>query len=457
MSRASTRAIRRTLPPSPAHPRIVQTIGGQRWPYAYLEHCQRVCGGNFTLYPIDMPPMVFLTSPTDIRTVLTGDPAELHPGAGAAIIAPVIGRRSFMLLEEEEHDYGRKAINPAFHRRMVAEQSAILTEMVKRAIATWPVNQPIPLYPYIRSLTLAVVLRIIFSDRGAELHRLHKGLMQMLNVTDSFLLQEPKLRFLPGWRGTWLRFQLQRTEVDGVLYQLVRDRRSSGTGRRADLLDLLLTAENPDGSFMSDQQIRDNLMSMILAGHETTTGELAWAFQLLSHHPDVQSRLAEEIRCSTTDDYLTATVHETLRHRPVFLFAIPRKVIAPIEIGGWTYRPPVHLAACTYLMHHNPELYPEPHCFKPERFLGRSPQPRTWLPWGGGRKHCLGRHFAMLEVRTILRHVLLTRKVLPASSDMEPPRWRSAILVPSSGGRVILEAWRGGRAPITEAPPGSPM
>jgi cytochrome P450 len=179
-------------------------------------------------------------------------------------------------------------------------------------------------------------------------------------------------------------------------------------------------------------------MAMIVAGHETTTGELAWAFQLLAHHPEVQERLIEEIDSGGSDEYLTATVHETLRHKPVFLFAIPRKVVEPVEIGGWSYRPPVHLAACTYLMHHNPELYPKPHEFRPERFIGQTQQTRTWLPWGGGRKHCLGRHFALLEVQTILREVLCTRRVLPASDRVERPRWRSAILVPHAGGRVIL-------------------
>jgi cytochrome P450 len=206
---------------------------------------------------------------------------------------------------------------------------------------------------------------------------------------------------------------------------------------------MLLVAEDPDGSELSQQQIRDNLMSMILAGHETTTGELAWAFQMLAHNPKVQDRLVEDLH-GGGEDYLIATVRETLRHKPVFVFTIPREVVAPIQIGAWTYRPPVQLAACTYLMHHNPDLYPEPHTFRPERFLGAAPQSRTWLPWGGGRKHCLGRHFAMLEVTTILRHVLSSRVVLSASSRVEPPRWRSAILVPRNGGRVVLEERHGG-------------
>jgi cytochrome P450 len=394
--------------------------------------------------------MVFLADPLDIRAVLTGDPAELHPGAGGEVIAPLIGDRSFMLLEEDEHIWGRKTINPAFHKRMVTQQTAALSDVVERAVASWPLVQPIALHPHIRSLTLTVILRIIFTDQNTTLSELHQRLVRMLTVSDSLLLQGPRLRHVPCWRGMWRRFLAQRAEVDKLIHRLVHARRSNGAGERGDLLDLLLTAANQDGSPMSEQQIRDNLMSMILAGHETTTGELAWAFQLLAHNPRVQRRLVDELDSDPDTTYLTATVHETLRRKPVFVFAIPRNVVAPIEIGGFTYRPRVQLAACTYLLHHNPDLYPQPQEFRPERFVGASAQPRTWLPWGGGRKHCLGRHFAMLEVQTVLRHVLANRTVQPASSQIERPRWRSAILVPSAGGRVVLQARESSR----RRPPG---
>jgi cytochrome P450 len=432
--------LKRELPPSPPHPAIVQTVGGRRWPYAYLEYCQTVCGDSFTLYPLDRAPMVFLADPEDIRTVLTGGPTELHPGAGGKVIAPLIGERSFMLLEEDDHIWGRKTITPAFHRRMVEEQSAALADVVERSVASWPVGKPVALYPHIRALTLTVILQIIFGQEE-ELATLHEKLTRMLTISDSLLLQGPRLRHVAGWHGMWRRFVRRRAQVDAIVHDLVRQRRESGDAdQHGDLLDRLLVATNHDGSPMTGQAIRDNLMSMILAGHETTTGELAWAFQLLAHNPSVQRRLAEELDSGDGEDYLTATVHETLRNKPVFVFTIPREVVAPVQIGDWSYRPPVQLAACTYLMHHNPDLYPDPHTFRPERFLGSAAQTRTWLPWGGGRKHCLGRHFAMLEVTTILRAVLTTRTVLPASHRIERPRWRSAILVPSAGGRTVLRA-----------------
>lgn len=439
INRPSTIAdLKRQLPPSPPHPVILQTLGGRRWPFAYLERCQALCGNRFTLFPVDMPPIVFLTDPLEIRAVLTGDSRDLHPGAGASILTPLIGRQSFMLLEEDNHAYGRKAITPAFHQRMVADQTATLTAIVEKDVASWPLDRPIVLHPLIRGLTLTVILRVIFSDQTISLIPLHERLMKMLNISDSFILQEPKLCHIPGWRGMARRFDKQRAEADELIYRLVGERRSESGRQPADLLDLLLVAENPDGSQMSDEQVRDNVMSMILAGHETTTGELAWAFLLLAHNPRVQSRLSQEVRDGSDEDYLTATVNETMRHKPVFVFTIPRRVARPVEIGGITYPVGVHLAPCTYLMHHRSELYPDPYQFRPERFLGARAQSRTWLPWGGGAKHCLGRHFALAEVKTILRHVLAERAVLPASRRIEHPRWRSAILVPHAGARVIL-------------------
>ena len=433
-----TRRLKGELPPAPPHPAVLQTIGGRRWPYSYLERCLRVCGDPFTLYPLDMPPMVFLSDPADIRTVLTGDAGDLHPGAGGHVIAPLIGERSFMLLEEEEHARARRAITPAFHRRMLAEQTEVLTRFVEEAVASWPTHTPVALHPRIRALTLKVILRIIFSDQDArELAGLQQRLMGMLAITDSLLLQGPRLRHVPGWRRMWRRFLAERVDVDRLVYRLVDERRPHH-GEHGDLLDmLLLAAEQPRGP-MSPVEVRDNLMSMILAGHETTTGELAWACQLLAHNPRVQERLRDDLDAGG-EEYLTATVNETMRHRPVFVFTIPRAVNRPVQIGAWSYPPQVQLAACTYLLHHQPDLYPEPHTFRPERFIGAAAQSRTWLPWGGGAKHCLGRHFAMLEVQSVLRHLLADRVLLPASPRVERPRWRSAILVPADGGRVVLE------------------
>jgi cytochrome P450 len=429
--------LRGGLPPTAPIPAALQTIACRWRPTAYLEWCRARYGSRFTVYPVDMPPLVFLSDPDDIRDVIAAPPTVLHPGAGAAVSAPLIGESSFMLCEEEEHRYGRGAILPAFHRKVVNGHAAMAADTIEREVASWPLDTAIALHPRLRALTLRVILRTVFSDEGPLLDLMHERLLELLSVTASFVLQEPRLRHLPGWRATWRRFVSRRAEIDKLIFTLV-DRRREGNERYGDLLDRLLAAHNPDGSPMADRQVRDNLMSMIVAGHETTAAELAWAFQLLAHNRPVQDRLLEEIDGGTEEEYLTATVNETLRHRPAFLFIIPRAIAEPVEIGGWSYRPPARLLGCTYLMHHDPELYPDPQAFSPERFLGEARQPRTWLPWGAGPRSCVGRHFALLEMQTVLREVLSERLVLPASDRIEREQWRSAVLVPSAGSRVIL-------------------
>ncbi len=428
---------RHKLPPAAHIPALLQTVGCRRWPIAYLQWCRERFGERFTVYPIDMPPLVFLSNPKEIRAVVSAPADVLHPGAGSAIIAPLIGEQAFILCEEEEHMCARNATLPAFHHKVVQEHTSMVAEITAREISSWPLDTPCATHPYIRALTLKAVLKALFAGESQiTMDALQERTLDMLSITETFLLQEPRLRHLPRWRATWRRFVTRRAHVEAELFKLIAHRRQGGEGR-GDLLERLLAAQNPDGSAMSDRQVHDHLMSMIVAGHETTAAEIAWAFQLLAHHQQVQSRLIEEIDASS-EEYLTATVQETLRRRPSFLFAVPREVVQPIEIGGWSYPAGAHLVPCTYLMHHDPALYPEPYAFRPERFLDEAPQAGTWLPWGAGRKRCVGRDFALLEMKAVLREALSTRVVQPASRTIERPRWRSAILVPSAGSQVIL-------------------
>jgi cytochrome P450 len=232
--------------------------------------------------------------------------------------------------------------------------------------------------------------------------------------------------------------------VDEIVYPLIASRRracqqmdQSGQQGR-DLLGMLIAARNPDDSPLSDRQVRENLVAVIVAGHETTAATLAWAFQLLAHNPAVQDRLIEEIDEGTDHTYMDAVIQEVLRHRPTFLFLSPRVVMKPIEIGGWDYRPPAQLLACTYLLHHDPELYDDPHTFLPERFLTEAHRPGTLLPWGLGRKRCPGRQFALMEIRSVLRRALSTWLVLRGRDRIERPRWRTVLLTPHAGSKVIL-------------------
>jgi cytochrome P450 len=438
--RGTGQAARGELPPGSRLPKAVQTFVLWKSPLTHLERCRHRYGSRFTINVTSHPPLVFLSDPDDIRAMLTAPADVLHPGEGGATIAPIVGESSFMLLDEDEHLNGRRIVLPAFHAKVVQQHGELVAEVARREVASWPRETPFALHPRLRAMTLEVVLRTIFGASGRltdeRLYALRDRLLAMLSVTASAVLPEPLLRHGPG-RRIWRSFLRRRAEVDELIHAIIDDRARAG-GSHSDLLDKLLRARNTDGSAMSPRQVRDNLMSIVLAGHETTASELAWTFQLLAHNPVVLEKLIREIDADAGEEYLTATIQEVLRHRPVFLFAIPRAVKQPIEVGGWTYRPPAQLLGCVYLVHHDPALYPEPYEFRPERFLQAPPATYTWLPWGGGRKRCPGLHLATLEMKTVLRTVLATMTVRPAARRMERPRWRSVIVTPHAGSRVVL-------------------
>jgi hypothetical protein len=397
-----------------------------------------------------------MSDPDGVKAVLAAPADVLHPGEGGATIEPLVGESSFMLLDGERHMVGRRAIMPSLQEGALQRHAALMADIARREVASWPRGRPFALHPRLHAMTLEIVLRTIFdSPMDERLRALHERLTAMLGITAGVVLSEPALRRGPG-AVSWRRFLRRREEVDELIYGLLDERRgaggapgdegrdgSAGVRGSRDLLGSLLATRNPDGSPLSRRQLRDNVMTLLIAGHETTASELEWAFQLLAHNPAVLRRLHGEIDRGAEDRYMTATLQEVLRHRPAFLFMIPRAVKQPIEIGGWTYDAPTHLLGCIYLMHHDPRLYPDPHRFSPERFLARSPGPHTWLPWGGGRRRCPGRHMAMLQMKTVLRTVLSDVTVHPASRTIEQARWRSVVVTPHAGSRVVLRSRNG--------------
>ncbi len=429
--------IKGDLPPTPPIPGSMQTLVCRWMPLGLFEWCRRHLGDPFTLYPMDLPPVVFLSNPADIRAVLDAPSSVLQPGAGGSAIAPIVGAHSFMLHDTEEHMHGRRTILPSFSASALEEHTQRVTDIVQAEVASWPLESPFAVFPRLRSMSLHIILGTVFQDDGDRLRGLHAHMLRMLDVTASFVLVEPRLRRLPVWRGIWRRFIEERSKVDEEIRRLIEAARAVSSN---DVLGRLLDTTNSDGSQLSPAQLRDNLVSVILAGHETTASEAAWALQLIAQTPDVQARLAEEIDEGSQESYLEATVAEVLRHRPVFLFAIPRVVAAPFELGDWTYRPPVQLLACIYLLHHDPKLFDGPNAFAPERFLSGASVPSMWLPWGGGRKRCPGHRLATLELQRVIRETVSTRTVRPASRQIERAQWRSVIVTPAKGGRILLSA-----------------
>jgi hypothetical protein len=432
------------LPPQAPVSASLQTALFWRAPFVYLTHCRQRYGSRFTLTTTSHPPLIFLSDPSDIRALVAAPESFLRPGEGGATVSPIVGERSFMLSDGVPHGSGRKVVITAFHLQVVRRHSDMVARAARRALASWPTDEPVAVHDGLRAATLEVILRSLTGRTDGELdgraELLHRRVLQMLTVTQSATLVEPRLRHGPGEK-VWRRFLYHRAQVDDLLTALIADHQQAADSG-SDLLRRLASLTDGDEARNAARRLRDNVMSLVLAGHETTAAQLAWAFQLLAHNPAVRDRLIREVDADRTDEYLTATVQEVLRHRCVFVFSIPRAVAKPIEIGDWTYVPPAQLLACIYLLHHDRAVYRDPCEFRPERFLDSPPDPRIWMPWGGGHKRCPGLHLAMLEMKIVLRTVLRERTPHAAARHMERPRWRSVIVAPHAGSQVVLSKRR---------------
>lgn len=433
-------SVRQQLPPGPVIPWPVRTALLWAYPFRFLRACQRKYGPVFTLRVGSHPPLVFVCDREEMQTVLRADERLMRPGDGAAAVEPIVGLQSFMLAHGTPHRNVRRALTPVIGATVVERHAATMRDGVRRAIEGWPVGAPIELHTRLRALTLELILRVIVGSEREQpeqfFWRLHASVLAMLDVTSSPVLTEPFLRHGPG-KVAWSRFLRRRRVVDALLHELIdkvaEDPPADG------LLARLMAVRGADGSSPSRQQVRDNVMSMILAGHETTASQLAWAIQLLARCPAAQAQLAAEARAGGEDTLVRATIAEVLRHRCAFVFAIPRTLIAPVELGGYLCEPPAQIVPCIYLLHHDARHHSSPDMYIWDRFLGAAHDPQTWLPWGGGPRRCPGRHLAQLEMATILQSLLASRTIAPAGRKIERPRWRGVIVAPQGRCRVVLQ------------------
>jgi cytochrome P450 len=433
------------LPPGPRLPKTLQTLGWWTRSVPFLEHCRARYGKRFTLRLLQSPPFVHLCDPDDVREMFTAPPEVLHPGEGAKVLEPLIGSNSVILLDEGAHLSQRKLMLPAFHGEKMQRLSGLMEEVTANEVARWPRDEPVALHPRLQALTLEIVLRAVFGlEAGERLELLRDRLARILEFGSNPASLIPVLQRGRAWR----EFERGRAEADALIYATIDERRAGAGGSDGDdVLAMLLAAHHEDGSPMSRVELRDELMTLLVAGHETTASELAWAFERLARTPEVSARLVDEIDSGDGDAYLTATVQETLRHRPVLPNAAPRLTMEPVEIGGWTYPEGICLLADAYLIHHDPDVYPDPYAFKPERFLDEGPGTYTWIPFGGGRRRCLGASFAQLEMKIVLRTVFEASELAPAEPGAEHSRRRSITLSPGAGARAILSERRQARMP----------
>jgi hypothetical protein len=425
------------LPPGPSSPSLIQTLAWWNRPLAYLERNRARFGKRFTIRLLGIPPFVMLTDPAEIKELFTAPADVLHPGEGARILEPVVGTNSVILLDESAHLSQRKLMLPAFHGEKMEKLSDLVAEVTEREVENWPRETPIALHPRLQALTLEVILRAVFGlDPGPRLEAIRTRLTEILDIGSKPLGLIPQLQRAPFGFGPWARFDELSAETDALIYELIDERRGADE-ERDDVLSMLLEARHEDGSPMTDIELRDELMTLLVAGHETTASALAWAFERIARTPRVARRLTEAVD-SGDDAYVTATIQETLRRRPVLPNVAPRHVNKPITLGGWDYPEGISLVGNAYLVHHDPEIYPQPYEFRPERFLDEPPGTYTWIPFGGGRRRCLGASFAQLEMKLVLQAVFARSAVQPATAGMETPRRRSITISPRAAATTVF-------------------
>jgi cytochrome P450 family 135 len=448
--------LKQTLPPGPPWPPLVQGVAMWTRPLASYERARAKYGKRFTIRLPFTPPFVIHSDPDHVKEIFTAPPEVLHPGEGARVLEPLVGANSVILLDGDAHMEQRKLILPAFHGERMERLTDLVTRVTEEEIASWDRGE-VKLHPRFQALTLEIILRAVFGlDPGTRLDSLRDDLSTLLSFGDSPLTlitppTDPQVRDRQLKRfnqiGPLKGFLDMRNRIDAALAELVTERRAEGAADRDDVLAMLLEARHEDdGSEMTQQELRDELMTLLVAGHETTASTLAWAFERITREPAVLERLAEEAASDDDSPYVLATIQETLRRRPVLPNTAPRLVKQPVTVGGWDYEPGCSLVANAYLVHHDPETYPDPYAFRPERFVDKKPGTYTWIPFGGGRRRCIGMSFAMLEMRIVIRELLRAYEVRAADPDHEVPGRRNISITPSRGSRAGLK--RRARVPV---------
>jgi cytochrome P450 len=423
----------------PAGPRLappLQTLGWIARPVPFLRRAHARYGDVFTLRMATGERWVVLAHPDHVREVFTGPADLLRAGEANRILLPVVGRHSVLLLDGPEHLRQRRLLLPPFHGERMQGYRDAMVEATEREVATWAPGEVVRLAPAMQRITLEVILRTVFGVAdGGEVERLRRLLLELLEFTVAprrlvllALLGGERLKDLPSLRRVL-------APVDAALLdEIARRRAAPDLDEREDVLSLLLRARDEDGAGLSDAELRDELVTLLVAGHETTATALGWAFERLLRHPAAVARATAE------PEYADAVVTETLRLRPVLALVV-RRLREPMTIAGHDLPAGSEVAPCIYLVHRRPDLYPDPDAFRPERWLGAAkPGTYTWLPFGGGIRRCLGASFALMEMQTVLRTVLATARLRPVDGASELTARRAITLVPARGAAAVPAA-----------------
>ncbi|BBY60277.1 putative cytochrome P450 135B1 [Mycolicibacterium sarraceniae] len=409
------------------------------WP-RFVSACRRRYGRTFTLRIAQMGTLVYLDDPSDIKEVFAGDPAVFHAGEDNSMLSGLLGPASVLVVDDEVHRDRRRLMLAPFHRDAVARQTELMAQIAASNIAGWPVGRPFAVAPKMSEITLEVILRLVIgASDPARLAALREVLPKLLNLTAFELLAigAPSLQRRLPWRGVRQRIE----EADRLLYAEIAERRADpALASRTDALAMLVLAADQDGRTMTDAELRDQLMTLLVAGHDTTATGLAWALERLTRHP---AALAKAVRAAEAgdDEHLDAVAKETLRSRPV-VFDVGRILKQPVEIAGYRLPAGVMVAPGIGLVHSDDRVYPDADRFDPDRMIGATLSPTTWLPFGGGARRCLGATLAMAEMRVVLGEVLRRVDLACTSARGEGQRVKHVILTPNRGARITVSRLR---------------
>jgi cytochrome P450 len=355
----------------------------------------------------------------------------------------VLGEQSLFLLDGEEHKHHRRLLAPAFHPRSVRGYAGLIEEITAREMAGWPLDEPFQLQEPMRRITTESIVRIVIGvcspERDAEIRRL---VPEMLRIAENPLALMPQFQREMGGRSPFGRVMNVTRQIDAVLHDEIGLRRLLRPDERGgDVLSALAAPQPHEDGFMTDREIRDEVLTLLIAGHETTANALAWSFERLLRHPVIHDRLLSELG-SADGSYLEAVVKETLRQRPI-LPVTARRLTAETRVGDYTFPRGWTLMPCIYLIHQDPEVFPDPDVYRPERFLeDPKPSSRVWIPFGAGSRHCVGSHLALMTIRSVIK-VVLSRSVLEADPEPEPIVRNNMTLAPGRGATAILRGRRG--------------
>ncbi len=428
----------RSAVPGSRRPPWLQAARYSRDPLAFIVGEARRHGDLFFVNFPFFGRVFYVASPELTKEVFTGPPDVFHAGeANASVLEPALGPRSVLNLDDAPHMRARKLLLPPFHGDRIRRYGELMLEATRREMASWPIGEPFALRPHTQRITLAVILRAVFGIEGEERLDRASALIDEFTLRGGPVMKFPVLRRDLGPLSPWRRFRAARAELDAFLYEEIALRREAGTEGRDDVLSLLLDAHHEDGTPMSDAELRDELITVLGAGHETTATALAWALERLLRTPPVLARLRESLAAGESD-YLEATVRETLRSRPVVI-DVGRKLTQPETVGGYRLEPGDFVIPAIAALHHRPEQFPEPQEFRPERFLEGSVDHYSWIPFGGGIRRCIGAAFAEYEMRVVLGEIVARAELRAAEPAAEHGKIAHITLAPEHGGRVVLE------------------